>query len=263
MRTVLLLFLPVWLLAQVHYAKLEPVETYVIKAAVAGQVLKADETQEGSVANEQTIIQIDDRVDRAQYQALQQTLESLQESLALTQEMLKNREAVYQRDYDYYLRTKDLKTKSKTEKDRIFATMVASKNQLLTLQQNIETLKKQMADTRYQLVMLEDRIEKKAVKAKGLYIYKVAVRKGDYVNPGTLLLKAMDISKGRLTIYIDADEAVDLAHKRIYLNGKVTDLKVSKLIRVADDVHISAYRAEIIVDHPGQLFSKLMKIEIK
>jgi len=263
MRKILSLFLPLIVSAQVHYAKLEPLETYVIKSAVSGLVIKADENQEGKFGSDNVIIQIDDKVDRVQYRTLQQTLSVLKESLNLTQEMLKNSETVLKRDSDYYFRIKDLKTKSKTEKDRIYATMIASKNQVLNFKQNIATLKKQIADTEYQLIRLKDIMEKKGVKAKNLYIYKVEVKKGDYVNPGRLLLKAMDLSKGRLILYLDADEAKDLSNKRIYINGKLTNYKFNKLIRVSDEIHISAYRAEIIIDNPDNLFSKLLKVEIK
>ena len=263
MKKVLFLFLPLLLVAQVHYAKLEPFETYVIKSAVSGQIIKADETQEGIIGSENVIVQIDDKVDRAQYRALQQSLGVLKESLTLTQEMLKNSETVFKIDFDYYNRIKDLKTKSKREKDRIYSTMIASKNQVLNFKQNIATLKKQIADTKSQLVKLKDIIEKKAIKAKNLYIYKVVVREGDFVNPGKLLIKAMDLSKGRLTIYIDIDEAKDIFKKRIYINDKLTNYKINKLIRVADETHISAYRVEIVVDNPNNLFSKLLKVEIK
>jgi hypothetical protein len=141
--------------------------------------------------------------------------------------------------------------------------MMASENQLLSLKEKIATLKKQIADTGYQIFQLADRIAKKAVRARGLYIYRVAVRKGDYVNPGTLLLKAMDLSKGRLVVYLDADEVRGLEKKRIYIDGKKSDLTFEKLIEVADDTHISSYRGEIVVPHPGKLFSKLVKIEVK
>jgi hypothetical protein len=263
MRRIYLLFLPLLLSADVHYAKVEPFQSYLIKSAVAGQVIRADDNLEGKFSGESVIVQIDDKVDKAQYSALKKTLKVLKESLALTKEMLKNSETVSKRDSEYYNRIKNLKTKSKREKDQVYASMIASKNQVLNLKQSIVNLEKQIADTQYQLIRLEDIIEKKAIKAKNLYIYKVAVRSGDYVNPGVLLVKAMDLSKGRLTIYIDADEAKDLLNKRVYIDGKITDYKVNKLIRVADDTHISAYRAEIVIDKPEKLFSKLLKVEIK
>lgn len=249
--------------AKEHYARLEPYQTYVIKAAAAGQVLQARDELEGRVAGKGVVVQIDDRVDRAQRRALAVTLESLKKTLALTKEMAANEREVYAKDLRYYERIKNLKTKSQTEKDRVFATMMASRNQLLSLEEKIATLKRQIADTQYQSTMLDDRIGKKAVRAEGLYIYKVAVRRGDYVNPGVLLLKAMDTSRGRLVVYLDGDEMEDLEKKKIYIDGKPTDLKFEKVLKVADETHISSYRAEIVVPKPGELFSRLVKVELK
>ncbi len=251
------------LFAQVHYAKLEPVETYQIKSAVSGKVVFADLSKEGRIGTSAPVVRIDDIVDKEQKRALATTLEVLEETLALTEEMIENQERVYERDEAYYMRIKDLKTKSKTEKDRVFAAMAASRNQLLSLKEKRATLKRQIADTKYQLLQLQDRIEKKSVSAEGLYIYRVAVRMDDYVNPGTLLLTAMDTKKGKLTLFLDADEVENMDSKRIYLDGKVTDLKFSKVIKVADTVHISSYRAEIVIDSPKGLFSRLVKVELK
>lgn len=257
------LFVPILAFARIHYAKLEPVETYSVKSAVSGKVLFADDSKEGQVGGSDPVVKIDDAVDREQRRALRVALDALKETLALTEDMIENQKGVYERDRDYYERIKGLKTKSKTEKDRVFAAMSASKNQLLSLKEKRATLRRQIAETEYQIAQLDDRIEKKSISAKGLYIYKVAVRADDYVNPGVLLLTAMDTGKGRLTLYLDADEAENLDSKTIYLDGKPTDLKFSKVLKVADPVHISSYRAEIVVDRPEGLFSKLVKVEIK
>ena len=261
--SVLALFLSIGAAAEVHYARLEPYQTYVIKAAAAGQVTAARDDREGHIGDGSVIVQIDDRVDRAQIRALETTLKALKQTLELTEAMAKNQQKVYEKEKRYYERTKDLKTKSRTEKDRIFAAMMAADNQLLSLKEKIATLGRQIGDTEYQIFMLKDRIAKKAVRAEGLYIYKVAVRRGDYVNPGALLLTAMDTRKGRLVVYLDSDEVKDIENKRIYINGKASDLRFEKLIRVADETHISSYRGEIVVPDPGKLFSKLIKIEVK
>jgi multidrug resistance efflux pump len=258
-----ILFVPALLMAQVHYAKLEPVETFQIKAAAAGQVLQAHDEMEGKTARNGVVVQIDDRVDRAQKRALETSLKVYKQTLDLTRRMRQNQESVYQRESDYYQRIKNLKTKSKTEKDRVFNSMIAAKNQLLTLDEKIATLTKQIADATYQVTMLEDRIEKKSVRVPGLYIYKVAVRRGDYVNPGSPLLTAMDLSAGRLVVYLDAQEVENLDRKTIYIDGEPTKLTFSKVIKVADEVHISAYRAEIVIPSPQRRFSSLLKVEVK
>lgn len=251
------------LFAQVHYAKLEPVETYSIKSSVSGLILFADDSMEGKVGEDKAIIKIDDAVDREQRAALEVTLSVLKETFELTKDMIEIQKGVYERDLAYYDRIKGLKTKSKTEKDRVFATMSTSKSQLLSLKEKAANLEKQIADAKYQMALLDDKISKKSVYAEGLYVYKVAVRKGDFVNPGTPLLTAMDTSRGRLTLYLDSEEIEGLDRKRIFIDGKESDLKFSKVLKVADTVHISSYRAEIIVDEPKGLFSRLIKVEIK
>jgi len=255
--------IPALLAAQVHYAKLEPFEIYRIKAAAAGQVVQAHDELEGKISQNEIVVKIDDRVDRAQKSALKRSLEVYRATLELTHRMRRNQESVYRRENDYYRRIKDLKTKSKTEKDRVFNSMIAAKNQLLTLDEKIATLTKQIADATYQLTMLEDRIEKKSVRVPGLYIYKVSVRRGDYVNPGSPLLTAMDLSAGRLVVYLDEQEVENLDKKRIFIDAKPTKLKFSKVIKVADEVHISAYRAEIVIKSPQRRFSTLLKVEVK
>ncbi len=255
--------LPVWMWAQVHYARLDPYQSYAIKAAYAGTVVAADDGLEGKTANAQVVVQIEDVVDRAQKRAIETTIETLEKTLAITRRMVENQQTVFKKDRDYYRRILPLKTKSRTEKDRVFSTMIASQNQLLNLQEKIATLEKQLADAKAQRIALKDRIEKKRITVPGLYIYKVAVRAGDYVAPGKLLLTAMDLRKGRLVLYLDPDEMKGIEKKRIYLDGKPTDWRFEKIIRVADEKHISSYRAEIVVPKPEGLFSRLLKIEIK
>ncbi|WP_456485793.1 hypothetical protein [Hydrogenimonas sp.] len=263
MKRFMIQLIPVILMAQVHYAKLEPVETYQIKAAVSGLVLQAHDEYEGKTGDEKAVVQIDDKVDRSQKRALETSLKVYETSMDLTQRMRSNQEKVYRRERDYYLRIKNLKTKSKTEKDRVFSSMISAKNQLLTLDEKRATLQKQIADTKYQLTMLKDRIEKKSVRAPKLYIYKVSVRRGDYVNPGTPLLTAMDLDAGRLVVYLDATEVEDLGKKVIYLDNRPTKMKFDKVIEVADDVHISSYRAEMVIKDPKRRFSSLIKVEVK
>ena len=72
----------------------------------------------------------------------------------------------------------------------------------------------------------------------------------------------MDLSAGKLEIYIPIDKSAEIQNKSIYLDGIKTDLKISKLYTVADSTHISSYKCEIIVPSPKS-FSNLVKIEFK
>ncbi|NPA30070.1 MAG: hypothetical protein GXO33_07805 [Epsilonproteobacteria bacterium] len=251
--------------AQTHRAQLQPYERYLIRAAVAGQVVAADESMEGKRADGRAVVRLDDRVDRAQLVSLESTLKSLRKSLELTEEMAKNQQGVYRRQKRYYERIKGLKTKSKTEKDKVFASQASALNQWLSLDDKAAALRRQIADTRYRIALLKDRIDKKRIRPiEGAVVYKVAVRRGDYVNPGTLLMTAVDLSKGRLVLYLDSAEARRAKEATVYIDGKATNLKVSKLIPVADETHLASYRAEIVVPRPpGGLFSKLVTVELK
>ena len=70
------------------------------------------------------------------------------------------------------------------------------------------------------------------------------------------------LSAGKLEIYIPIDQAANIKNKSIYLNGLKTDLKISKLYKIADTTHISSYKCEIVIPTPKS-FSNLVKIEFK
>jgi len=71
-----------------------------------------------------------------------------------------------------------------------------------------------------------------------------------------------DISRAKLIIYLSEDELKNIDTKKIYLNGKETNLKFSKIWKIADKIYISSYRAEIELE-PKERFSKLVKVEVK
>ncbi len=71
-----------------------------------------------------------------------------------------------------------------------------------------------------------------------------------------------DISKAKLTIYLDETDLVGLKKKKVYLDGKLSEYKVSRSLNIADSRNISKYMAQIIIESP-KVFSKLVKVEIK
>jgi hypothetical protein len=48
----------------------------------------------------------------------------------------------------------------------------------------------------------------------------------------------------------------------IYLDGKKSGYKITRLWEIADATHLSSYKAEIIIKAPNY-FSDLMKVELK
>ena len=228
--TVLLLISTV--VADVYYAKLEPVNSYIIKSSVSGKVIYTNEQIEGKNAKNDIIVKIDTKVDMIDLKQTQAKLEIMNSMVEVEQ---KN-----------YRRLKKIKTKSDFEKDN-------QKIKVLNLQSSISDLITKIA-------ILKDKIDKKTLSEKSGYIYSINVKTGDYVNPGSPLYELKDLSKGKLEFFIPIQKAKSYKNQTIFLDGKKTDLKIDKIYKVADSKHISSYKCEIIVNSP-KVFSKLVKIE--
>ena len=222
-------------MAKIHYAKVEPYESIVLKSAVSALVLEVDLASEGRLVKEKRIIYLDDTLDKINLKTSNTKLQILLETL--------------KRKKSYFQRINKLQTASNTQKDNAYYSFVSAKNNYL--------------DMKYKIAQLQDSIEKKSLVLKNKYIYKIMVRKGDFVNPGTALAQIEDISKAKLVLFLEPEELIDLAHKKVYINGERTAYKVDKVWRVADEKFISSYRAEIYIPTPEGLFSKLMKVELK
>ena len=80
---------------------------------------------------------------------------------------------------------------------------------------------------------------------------------------GMALAQIKDLSRAKLTLFLEDDELQSIKNKKIYINGKPTNYKIDKIWSVADDKFISSYRAEIIIPKPKYKFSKLLKVELK
>lgn len=230
----ILFFLVSMLNAEVFYSKLEPIETYVVKAAVSGKVLYSNEDIEGQFAKNDLIIKIDSTLDEINLKEYNNKLENIKAMLSI--------------ENNYYERIKKVKTKSDFEKDTQKIKVINYKTQVSDLIITIENLK--------------DQISKKKLIEKNRYISNIAIKKDDYVTPGTLLYEAVDLSKAKLEIFLPIEESSEYLTKKIYLDDNLTDLKISKLYKIADSKHISSYKAEIIIQNP-KTFSRLVKIEFK
>lgn len=217
-----------------YFAKLEPIKSYTIKSSVSGKILYANNSLESKTVNNALIVKLDDSIDNVDLQQSQKKLQNMQQILKLQDETLE--------------KFKKVSSKSKFDRD----------NQRIVILNTASTIN----DLKTKIATLKDRIKNKNLKEKNSYIYDVAVEVGDYVAPGTLLYTAMDLSQGKVEIFIPIDDALSIKDKVIYLDDKKTDLKITKLYNVADSKHISSYKCEIIIPKP-KTFSKLVKIEFK
>ncbi len=235
MKILLLLFTPLFIFAKVHYAKVEPYESVVLKSAVSALVMDVNLESEGEMVDGKRVIYLDDRLDKI-------NLKTSRENLLILHETLKRQES-------YFQRIDKLKTASTTQKDNAFYSFASTKTQYLDMQ--------------YKIAQLEDSIEKKSIVLHHMYLYEIMVRKGDYVTPSSPLARVVDTSRAKLVLFLEPSELEHIEQKTVYLNGKKTDYKVDKVWRVADEKFISSYRAEIYITTPEGSFSKLMKVEVR
>ena len=220
--------------ASEYYAKLEPIESYQIKSAVSGKVIYSNSKIEGLKANNSTIIEIDSMVNKVE-------LEQSRNKLKYIDEMIK----IETNNYD---RLNQVSSKSAFEKDTQKLKVI-----------NLESLK---ADMIVKIDTLKDIISNKKLIEKSNYIFNIAVKEGDYVNPGILLYEAKDLSKGKLEIFVPIAQIEEIKNKEIFLNGVKSDIKISKIYEIADSTNISSYKVELILDN-AKISLRLIKSEFK
>ncbi len=261
MRYLTLLCIATLLMAKVHTVRLEPVELYHIKAAVAASVVEANERLEGKNVQKRLVVRLDDTIDRANLQTLQTKLALLRDIIQITRQSVANLQETMklrQRDYE---RIKDLSTKSRYEKDQRKAAYLLAKNSYLGAKEKLKNLLMSQSDIELSIARTKDLIAKKNIKVSG-YVYKVHPRRGDMAALGAPLVDVADISKARAVLYLTPQEIRDLDHKAIYINGKRTDLKFAKLLKITDQNYITQYRAELILPAP-KLFDQFITVEIR
>ena len=220
--------------ASEYYAKLEPIQSYVVKSSVSGKVVYSNIKVEGNIAKNDVIIEIDTTLNKIE-------LEQSKNKLNLVNEMI-DIEAL---NLD---RLNKVTSKSQFEKD--------------TQKLKVINLQSTKADLVIKIETLKDTLKNKKLIEKSKYISNIYVKEGDYVNPGTSLYDAKDVTKAKLEVYIPIDLIEDIKTKTIYLDGKETNTKINKIYNVADENHISSYKVQLLVDKP-KAFSRLVKIEFK
>ncbi|MDA3947418.1 MAG: HlyD family secretion protein [Helicobacteraceae bacterium] len=258
----LLLLSGLALFAKEYYSKVEPYELRTISSNVSGQVTFADENKEGKVLDKKAYVKIDDKLDLVELSNVNKKIALLKNTLQLNEAMKKNYDEILVKKQKNYDNIKALKTKSVIEKDREFYEVVSTQNTLLSTAKEVDNLKVQINDLNLRAAQLEKNIADKSLTANGQVLYSLSVKEGQVVSPGMELSKVADISKAKLTIFLNAADMKDAKTKSLYLNGKKTDYKINRLWNIADTTHLSSYKAEIIIKAPKH-FSELMKVEFK
>ena len=220
--------------ANEYYAKLEAIESFSVKSAVAGKIIYSNSKIEGLKANNSVIIEIDSLINKVD-------LEQSKNKLKYIDEMIK----IEKNNYD---RLNQVSSKSAFEKD--------------TQKLKVINLESSKADMIIKIETLKDTISNKKLIEKSNYIFNILVKDGDYVNPGTLLYEAKDLSKGKLAIFVPIAQIDEIKNKEIFLDDVKSNIKISKVYNIADATNISSYKVELILDNV-KTFSRLVKIEFK
>jgi multidrug resistance efflux pump len=263
MKILILLLTPLFIFVKVHYAKVEPYESVVLKSAVSGLVIDADLNAEGTLVSGKRVIHIDDALDKTNLKDTKQSIGLLEQMLGINQEIASSLAGTVKRQEGYFKRISKLSTASKTQKDNAYSSFSSAKTQYLGTKEKIVSLQKQILDMKYKASQLEDTLVKKSIIPENKYLYKLLVRKGDFVAPGSPLAEIQDASRAKLVLFLEPEELPGVEKKTVFINDKRTAYKVGKGWRVADEKFISSYRAEIYIPAPKNEFSKLLKVEIK
>ena len=259
----LLLLMPLCIFAKVHYAKVEPYESVVLKSAVSGLVTEVALDAEGTMVETKRVIHLDDKLDKVSLKDAKTNIELLNKMLKINKNIATGLKGSMLRQESYYHRISKLSTASKTQKDNAYSAFISAKTQYLSTSEKIISLEKQILDMHYKVAQLKDLIMKKSLVLNNRYLYKLMVREGDFVAPGSPLAMVKDMSRAKLILFLDKDEVEDIADKSLYLDDVKSAYKVDKVWKVADEKFISSYRAEIYMDAPKKSFSSLIKVEIK
>jgi hypothetical protein len=186
----------------------------------------------------------------------------IKNTIEINEAVLLNLDELLAKKRENYKKIEPLKFKSSVEKDREFYDLITSENLYLNTKKEIQNLKIQMSDLKLKDAQLQRTISDKNLVAKDFVLYEMLVKSGQVVGVSTPLAKVADVSKAKLTIYLDEEDVVNAQKKVLYIDGVKSSYKISRLLNIADSKNISKYMAQIIIDSPA-LFSKLLKLELK
>ena len=250
-----------FLFSDIHYAKIEPIKKITLKSEASGKVIIAKDNLEGEVVNG-LIVKIDDSLDRIDLKNTQRSLKLIKDMIKLNSALLPELKKNMLKKERLYKNVSSINSTSISQKDSLYASFVTAKSQYFSTKEKILNLKNQAVSLEQKIASLRDKINKKNIKVNNKYLYSLDIKKGEFANIGMPLATLYDTSKAKLTIFLSDDELKDIDKKSIYLDGKKTNLKFSKIFKIADTKNISSYKAEIILN-PVKYFSKLVKVEIK
>ncbi len=233
MKSLLLLFLTVPLLAGSYKAKVEPLERVTLSAQYGGEVVKLDQNDELKRLDK-TVLVIDHALESTELANNRAKLKLLDEQIRIKQRQ--------------YNRIKNLKGQSLFTKERYQSELLA--------------LRMQKSDLLNRIAQLKDIIAKKEIALHGEYLKKLYVRKGAFVAPGMKLMDIEDLNGSRIVLFIDAKDRAGLEGKKITIDGRSDHgYTIQKAAETTDEQYLSSYRVELIREGKAP-FGKIVTVEI-
>lgn len=246
--------------AKIYYAKVEPYEIRTISSNVSGVVTSADDSFLGKTLTKEHYIKIDSDIDERELRATKEKLMYITNALEMNEAILANLDDLLVKKRD---NCREIESSgSKLTIDKEFYDLIASENQHLNTLKEIQNFKVQISDLKLKQVKLRKTIADKNLAAEGFMLCEMFVKSGEFVEVSAPLAKIADVSKAKLTIYVDEDDTVNIENKTVYIDGEKTSYKVSRFLHIADSKDTSKYMVQIIIKSP-ELFSKLVKVELR
>ena len=262
-RYILLLIFTIPIISKIHYARVEPIQRYIIKSEVSGSVVYSATDLEGKFIDDAVVVKLDDSDERIKLIEAQESLKLEEESLKLTQELIPQLKESYERQKAYYERLSSVSSSSQAQKDQAYSAMVGAKNQYISTKTKLLLSKEKISQLISQIALLKKTISRKSISLHNRYLYSLLVKEGNFVSMGQELIRADDINGSRLIIYLDRDELDGIKQKKVYINDKLNkNATVDKVWSISDSRYISKYRVEIVIK-PSIAFSTMVKVELK
>jgi len=218
-----------------YVSKIEPYKHYKVSSLSSGEIEFIKDVEFSFV--DTLVIQLDDESERIQKESLKSQIDIQKDIVEI-----KKRQ---------YLSKKEIKRLSKYEKLTEELNYLNAKNTLLNLKQS--------------LAITNTQIRKKAIYANNLYVGEIYVKEKMFVNAGTTLFDAYDISKLAIELFVTKEDLENIKNKEIYIDGKKSSFKIEKISNIKDSVNISTYYVKLIKENSDKSykFSNLVKVEFK
>jgi hypothetical protein len=236
-----LLFLTILTLglnADYYMAQFQPYRTVSVKAEISGVVERVALNRELSyIGKSAEVLKIDTVFEDIQIEALRKRISATEEALQLRRENLKSKKRV--------------RSISQYEINNETLAVVETKSNLYALRMDFDSKRASR--------------EKKVFYLENSYLGQFYVEEGEFVPTGTPLFDYYDFSKGKLDIFVGAEEIEGIVEKKILINGEVRDdFRVEKVSSVKDSKRISTYRVRLVrdIEHPIHAkFGEIYRVE--